>query len=156
MTDHQVARILLRLTALWPRQRTADELREWKQVLIPLEFALADLAVDDLRDACTWSPPIADFRRAYREVAARPAPRGALSGEVADLKDVYGFGDWSFCWKCDRAISLDDQADSSGYDPARGMFHQRCPQAGPMITAAERLARSEWHERHGVVTPASR
>ena len=29
MTDHQVARILLRLTALWPRQRTADELRAW-------------------------------------------------------------------------------------------------------------------------------
>ena len=111
--------------------------------MIPLEFALADLAVDDLRDACTWSPPIADFRRAYREVAARPAPRSALSGEVADLKDVYGFGDWTFCWKCDRAISLDDQADSSGYDPARGLFHQRCPEAGPMITAAERLARSE-------------
>ena len=111
-------------------------------------------------DACTWSPPIADFRRAYREVAARPAPRSALSGEVADLKEVYGFGDWTYCWKCDRAISLDDQADNSGYDPARGLFHERCPLEGPMITAAERLARSEWHERRGVprqrVMPALR
>ena len=156
MTNHQTARVLLRCTAIWPRVRDEAELREWKEVLTGLEHEIADRAVNELRDTSAWAPSIADFRRAYREAAARPAPRSALSGKVADLKEVYGFGDWTYCWKCDRAISLDDQADSSGYDPARGLFHQRCPEAGPMITAAERLKRSEWHERHGVVISAGR
>ena len=157
MSPHDAARIMLRLAALWPRERTDDELREWQQVLRPFEFEIADRAMNDLRDTSTWTPSIAQFRRAYREAAARPAPRNALSGKVADLKEVYGSGDWTYCWKCDRAISLDDQADSSGFDPERGLFHQRCPEVGPMITAAERLARSEWYERHRILAaPAGR
>jgi len=150
MTDHEVARTLLRLSSLWPRERSADELREWKRVLQPLEFVLADQAMSDLRDTCTWPPPIAEFRRAYREAAARPSERLALPGAAADLKGVYGHDDWVYCWRCDRAISLGDQLDASGYDPERGLFHRLCPASGPEITAAARLARSQWCEKHHV------
>ena len=150
MTAHETAQILLRLTAIWPRVRDEAELREWKEVLEGLEHEIADRAVNELRDSSTWAPSIADFRCAYREAAARPAPRTALSGKVADLKDVYGSGEWTYCWKCDRAISLDDQVDSSHLDRERGLRHERCPDSGPTIGAAERLARSEWYERHRI------
>jgi hypothetical protein len=157
MTDYQVTQILLRLTALWPRQRDAGEMLEWKAVLRGLEHAMADRAVNELRDASTWPPTIADFRRAYRTAAALPAARPALPGQVADPKDVYGSGEWVYCWQCDRAISLADQADSSSFDAERGLRHLRCPESGPMIPAAERLKRSEWYERHRILaTPAGR
>ena len=45
---------------------------------------------------------------------------------------------------------VDDQADSSSFDVERGLRHERCPDSGPTITAAQRLARSEWYERHRI------
>jgi hypothetical protein len=155
MTDQQLTQVLRRLTSVWPREREAGELREWKQVLQTLGYATADRAVDELRDSSKWPPSIADFRIAYRAAAALPEERPALPGVVANLRDAYGYGEWVYCWRCDRAISLDDQDGGSLYDAERGLAHARCPESGPQMSAAQRLQRSEWQERHGSVKTGS-
>jgi hypothetical protein len=83
----------------------------------------------------------------------RPALPSGGAKEDGSLRDRYGSTqtDWVYCWRCDMAISLDDLQDHSGYDPARGLFHLRCPRPGsaPLIPMAEALKRNEaFDKRH--------
>lgn len=155
MNAEQIREVIHRLDGIWPPRTppTHEERAEWVRFLQPMDGPVAFLAIDELRETSKWRPSMADFRTAYYGAAALPGddfkmlPAGKTKAPTPALEDVYGHrrDEWIYCWKCDQAISLDDQYEGAYWDATRGVHHHRCPAAGsaPCIPTAQRLAREE-------------
>lgn len=154
MNKDDANNVMKRLTVLWPRERTADGDVEWFRVLAPLDYKIADGALNEMRDTLMFPPSIADFRSAYYLVLQEPSDSLALppGDEVpTNLRDLYGQNqkEWVYCWRCDMALTLTERDSSCGYDLARGMYHHVCPHNGsaPTIPAWERVKRNEYFDK---------
>jgi len=161
MSPEQIREVVKRLDGIWPPRKppTREERAEWVRFLHPLDGPVALRAVDNLRESSPWRPSMADFRSAYWSAAAEPDEETlalpAAPGEPApSLDDVYGScrEDWLYCWRCDQAISINDQFDNSVYDHLRGMAHGKCPPQGsaPHIPKKELLEREEFFRREHI------
>lgn len=157
MTHDQIRSVMRRLDGIWPPRKpaTREEREEWARFLEPLDGEVSLRAVYELRESSIWRPSMADFRSAYWQAAAQPS-EGALLLNAAegafavDPVDVYGHKreEWSYCWRCDQAISLVDMEEMH-YDEVRGLYHRECPPAGsgPHIPTKLLLERQEYWRR---------
>lgn len=161
MTGDEVRTVMNRIHGLWPRERDEETDREWVVVLKPLEYRLADAAVDELRDTVMFPPSVAEFRSAYYSALATvPTPALALppgDEEPTDFADLYGENakQWVYCWRCDMALTLEERGSAkfTGYDGTRGFYHRRCPKHGsaPAIPSGERMERDEYFARRKIL-----
>lgn len=151
-------RIVRRIHALWRVRDDEDVDKEWLSALKPLDYSIADEAIDELRDTLMFAPSVADFRKAYYAALARCSESVDVdAGESPDdhmsLRERYGFNqsDWVYCWRCDQALVVDE--DGVGYDGLRGFYHYSCPKKGsaPLIPQKERLWRDEYFRQHNIV-----
>jgi hypothetical protein len=166
MDADQIREFVGRIDGIWPPKKapTMEERQEWVSFLRPLDGEVALECIDLMRDCLMWHPSMADVKRYYHEAAAVPRtclpqlPAGEPSEYKETLADVYGASQdhWIWCWRCDQAISLEDQSIASLWDEQRGLFHRHCPKGGsaPSMPVGLRIARSEyWTSHHITSTP---
>jgi hypothetical protein len=155
VTAEEVREVINRIDGIWPPRKppTQDERAEWVRFLQPLEAGAAVRGVDLMRECLKFRPSMADFRDAYYEAAALPGDDmlalPPAEGSVAPhLTDTYGHRveEWVFCWRCDRALSLDDYDGHITFDERRGLRHIECPSDGsaPIIPTRQRLEREAY------------
>jgi len=166
MTPEQIREVVKRLDGIWPPRKppTHEERAEWVRFLHPLDGLVALRAVDALRENSPWRPSMADFKSAYWAEAAEPdddvlaLPAAPGAPKAPSAQDIYGHRseEWIYCWKCDQAISLDDQYEGAFWDDRRGVYHHKCPPAGsaPHIPTKELLAREEYYRKAKITKEA--
>jgi hypothetical protein len=154
MKPDELREVMARMDGIWPPRKplTHEERAEWVRFLKPLDGPVALRAIDALRESVMWRPSMAQFRSGYWEAAAEPDDETlalpAAPGEIKpELSDIYGHRreEWIYCWRCDQAISIDDQFENVIYDERRGMAHHKCPREGsaPHMPTKDTLERQE-------------
>lgn len=161
MTPEEIRAVLSRIDGIWPPRQapTQEERREWVVFLKTLEGPLCLEALDEMRRDCRWRPSMAELRDHYDEAALRPIgtmlalPSAKTAAPHSDYGLTYGHNreQWVYCWKCDMAISLEQQ-EVAYWDELRGLRHEECPRKGsaPTIPTHLRLAREDCWRRNRI------
>lgn len=160
MNLHEADTILRKLGGIWVQRTepTDAERNEWLDFMLVFDHGAMLESVDYLRGQLKWRPSMAELRSAYREVIENrdEAPLG-LPGKVdADaptLADLYGAErrGWVYCWRCDMAVSLEDQCGGPVFVERLGLRHRTCPKPGasPSMPEYLRTEREDyWTKKH--------
>lgn len=166
MNADQIRQVVARIDGIWPPKNapTLEERQEWVTFLRKLDGEITLESIDLMRDSLIFRPSMADVKKHYHIAAAVPRatlpqlPAGKPGEHTDTMADIYGASEdhWIWCWRCDLAISLEDQSLHSLWDEQRGLFHVKCPKPGsaPSMPVGLRIARSEyWTKNKITCTP---
>lgn len=110
MKDRECARTIAEMTASWPQKAMSQpETVIWRNVLVDVDYEVAQQAIDELRREVDWQPTIHQFVEAARDVQRRRASasasrRGVTAGAPISCQQCGDEG-----WTCvgDRSLRED-------------------------------------------------